>query len=226
MVRRSSITSMFVGSPIHPLQQHMEKCCECINHLPAFFKAVANRDYEQATKIQGIISKLEVEADDMKHDLRMNLPNSLFMPMPREQILDIVRQQDKIANTSKDIAGIMIGRKAELPEPISELFIAFVNRANDTAMQAKTAINELDELLETGFRGDQITRVSDMISELDDIEHDTDKIERQLRHALFAIENDYPALNMMFLYRVIDWIGKLADISQRVGSRLQLLLAR
>ena len=120
----------------------------------------------------------------------------------------------------------MIGRKAELPEPIAELFIAFVNRANDAALQAKTAINELDELVETGFRGGQITRVSDMISELDGIEHDTDKIERQLRHALFAIENDYPPLNMMFLYRVIDWIGKLADISQRVGSRLQLLLAR
>jgi len=226
MVRRSSITNMFAGSPVHPLQQHMEKCCECIGHLPAFFRAVADRDYEKAEEIQGIISNLEVEADDMKHDLRMNLPNSLFMPMPREQILDIVRQQDKIANTSKDIAGIMIGRKAELPEPIAELFIAFVNRANDAATQAKTAINELDELVETGFRGGQITKVSDMISELDDIEHDTDKIERQLRHALFTIENDYPPLNMMFLYRVIDWVGKLADISQRVGSRLQLLLAR
>ncbi len=226
MIRGSSITSMFAGSPIHPLQQHMEKCCECIGLLPEFFTAIAGQDYDRAGQIQNMISKLEVEADDMKHDLRMNLPNSLFMPMPREQILDIVRQQDKIANTAKDIAGIMTGRKAQLPEPIAELFIAFVNRANDAAIQAKTAINELDELLEAGFRGGQITRVNDMISELDSIEHDTDKIERKLRHALFSIENDYPPLNMMFLYRVIDWVGKLADISQRVGSRLQLLLAR
>lgn len=226
MVRRSSITSMFAGSPIKPLQKHMEKCCECIGELPNFFRAVAEGDFGRAEEIQKLISDLEVEADDLKQELRRNLPNTLFMPMPREQILDIVRQQDKIANTAKDIAGIMVGRKAEIPEPIAELFVTFVERANDAAEQAKTAINELDELLETGFRGGQITRVSNMISDLDDIEHDTDIIERQLRHALFTIEKDYHPLDMMFLYRVIDWIGKLADISQRVGARLQLLLSR
>ena len=226
MVRKSSITSMFAGSPIQPLQKHMQKCCQCIGELPNFFRAVAEGDYERAAEIQNRISDLEVEADELKQELRKNLPDTLFMPMPREQILDIIRQQDKIANTAKDIAGIMIGRKAFIPEPIAELFVAFVERANEAALQAKTAINELDELLETGFRGGQINRVNNMIADLDDIEHDTDMIERQLRHALFTIEKDYHPLDMMFLYRVIDWIGKLADISQRVGARLQLLMAR
>jgi len=226
MVRRSSITSMFAGSPVKPLQQHMEKVCQCAGQLPDFFKAIAAKQYKQAEIIQKSISAQEVEADEFKHTLRMNLPNSLFMPMPREQILDIVRQQDKIANTAKDIAGIMIGRKAEIPEPISALFIAFVESAVEAANQARAAINELDELVETGFRGRQIDVVETMIAKLDRAEHEADKIERQLRHALFSVEQDYPALNMMFLYRVIDWVGKLADISQRVGSRLQLLLAR
>ena len=226
MVRKSSITSMFAGSPIQPLQKHMDKCCECIGELPGFFRAVADRDFTSAAEIQNRISDLEVEADELKQELRKNLPDTLFMPMPREQILDIVRQQDKIANTAKDIAGIMIGRKAEIPEPIAELFVAFVERANEAAKQAQTAINELDELLETGFRGGQLNRVNNMISDLDDIEHDTDIIERQLRHALFTIEKDYHPLDMMFLYRVIDWVGKLADVSQRVGARLQLLMAR
>jgi len=226
MVRRSSITSMFAGSPVKPLQQHMEKVCQCAGQLPDFFKAIAAKQYDAAEIIQKSISTQEVEADEFKHTLRMNLPNSLFMPMPREQILDIVRQQDKIANTAKDIAGIMIGRKAEIPEPISELFIAFVESAVEAANQARAAINELDELVETGFRGRQIEVVEDMIAKLDRAEHEADKIERQLRHALFSVEADYPALNMMFLYRVIDWVGKLADIAQRVGSRLQLLLAR
>jgi hypothetical protein len=30
----------------------------------------------------------------------------------------------------------------------------------------------------------------------------------------------------MFLYRIIDWIGDLGDLAQRVGSRLELMLAR
>jgi len=217
---------MFAGSPVKPLQKHVEKVCECAGKLPDFFTAIAAKDYETAKKIQKQISKLESAADDLKHDLRMNMPNTLFMPMPREQILDIVMQQDKIANISEDIAGIMIGRKAEIPEPIADHFIAFVQSAVDAANQAKTAINELDELVEAGFRGREVTVVQDMISRLDDLEHESDKLERKLRFALFSIENDYPPLNMMFLYRVIDWVGNLSDAARRVGSRLQMLLAK
>ncbi len=226
MVRKSAIASMFAGSPVHPLQQHMEKVCECTSQLPLFFKALAAQDFAEATKIQGNISNLENEADKLKHSLRMNLPNSLFMPMPREQILDIVTQQDKIANMAKDIAGIMIGRKMQMPEPISALFIAFVECSVDATEQAKKAINELDELVEVGFRGGEVKLVHNMIEELNKIEYESDKFEQQIRHALFAIEKEYPPIDMMFLYRMIDWTGELADISQRVGSRLQLLLAK
>ncbi len=226
MVRKSAITSMFAGSPVRPMQQHMEKVCECTQKLPAFFKAMAAQDFGQASQLQAEIAKLENEADTLKHKLRMNLPNSLFMPMPREQILDIITQQDKIANMAKDIAGIMLGRKMQLPEPIAPLFISFVECSVQAAEQAKKAINELDELVEAGFRGGEVKLVADMIQELNQIEYESDKFEQQIRHALFAIEKEYPPIDVMFLYRMIDWTGELADISQRVGSRLQLLLAR
>lgn len=166
MVRRSAITSMFAGSPVHPVQQHMEKICECTSKLPNFFKAMASQDLKKAAKIQQEISKLENEADTLKHKLRINLPNSLFMPMPRDQILDIVTQQDKIANMAKDIAGIMLGRKMQMPEPIAPLFIGFVECSVKAAEQAKKAINELDELVEVGFRGGEVTLVAEMIQEL------------------------------------------------------------
>ncbi len=226
MVRKSTITSMFAGSPIKPLQQHMDKVQACVNELIPFFKSIVEKDFNQMKSIQQKIHRLETEADTLKHDLRINLPNSLFMPMPREQILEIVTMQDNIANKAKDIAGVVTGRKMELPEPIAELFIAFVERSVDASAHARTAINELDELVETGFRGGEVTLVKDMITRLNKVEHETDKLEMQIRHALFAIEKEYPPIDMMFLYRIIDWTGELADIAQRVGSRLQLLLAR
>jgi predicted phosphate transport protein (TIGR00153 family) len=92
--------------------------------------------------------------------------------------------------------------------------------------QANKAIHELDELLETGFRGSEVELVEAMIKELDAIERDTDKIEVEVRAALFAIEKELPPVDVMFLYQVIAGIGELGDIAQRVGSRLQLLLAR
>jgi len=204
----------------------MEKVQSCVSELSPFFKAVVANNRDTVAEIQKKIHKLETEADELKHELRMNLPTSLFMPMPREQILEIVRMQDKIANKAKDIAGVVTGRRMELPEPIAELFIAFVDRCIDASDQARTCINELDELVETGFRGREVDSVQKMISKLNKIEYETDKLEMQIRHALFAIEKEYPPIDVMFLYRIIDWTGEVADIAQRVGSRLQLLLVR
>jgi len=226
MVIKSSITSMFGSSPIRPLQQHMEKVHSCVSELNPFFEAIIAMDFDLVAKTQKRISKLENEADKLKHNLRMHLPKSLFMPMPREHILEVLTTQDQIANMSKDIAGVMTGRKMQLPEPIGELFLAFVARCVDASAQATTVVNELDELVETGFRGGEVSRVEKMIGKLHRIEHETDKLEQQVRHALFAIENDYPPVDVIFLYRIIDWVGEVADLSQRVGTRLQLMLAR
>jgi len=226
MIHKSAITSMFAGSPVHPLQQHMEKVFECTCLLPSFVQALAAQSFDEAESIQKQISKLENEADRLKHELRNNLPNSLFMPMPRGQILEIVTIQDTIANKAKDIAGIMMGRQIQIPEPITQVYTMFLKSSVEAVEQALEAVNELDELVETGFRGGEVNLVLDLITKLNKIEYATDKHEQQIRHALFAIEKDYPPIDMMFLYQIIDWTGELADIAQRVGSRLQLLLAR
>jgi len=204
----------------------MEKVHECVAELVPFFKAVIKKNFEEAAATQQRIHKLEVAADDLKHELRIHLPNSLLMPMPRERILDILTIQDQIANQAKDIAGLMTGRKTEIPEQISELFLVFVKSSVAASAQALNVINELDELVEVGFRGLEVSAVEEMINALDKLEYQTDKIERQLRAAFFTFEKELHPIDAMFLYRIIDWVGNIADISQRVGARLELLLAR
>jgi predicted phosphate transport protein (TIGR00153 family) len=65
-----------------------------------------------------------------------------------------------------------------------------------------------------------------MITKLDEIESNTDSLQSEIRNELFVIEKDLHPIDVMFLYKVIEWTGEVADHSQRVGSRLQLMLAR
>ncbi|HAR08295.1 MAG TPA: phosphate transport regulator, partial [Cobetia sp.] len=58
------------------------------------------------------------------------------------------------------------------------------------------------------------------------IEHDTDNMQIGLRAQLFKLEKDWPPVDVMFLYQIIEWIGDVADRAQRVGNRLELLMAR
>jgi predicted phosphate transport protein (TIGR00153 family) len=208
------------------MQEHISKAHACTKELIPFFDAMNAQDLETAKKIRENICVLEGEADSLKKDIRAHMPNSLFMPVPRSDILELLSMQDRIANRAKDISGIMMGREMVIPEEVRELMMKYLRAAINTSKRAKNALSELDELYETGFGSKEVDFVTSLLGKLDDQEHKTDEFEIKMRRALRDIEQNYPPLDMMFLYKVIEQIGDLADVSQRVGSRLQILIAR
>ena len=220
------IINLFGTSPVRPLQRHMAKVVECVEALPALFEAVLAGDFDAVDAVQERIATFENEADDLKHELRLQLPRSLFLAVDRRDLLEVLAMQDKIANRVKDIAGLVRGRRMTVPESIGVRFMGFVRRSVEACAQAQKTVDELDELVETGFRGAEVELVQEMITELDRIEKDTDEIQVDVRAGLFAIEKDLPPVDVMFLYRLIDWTGDIGDRAQRVGSRLQVMLAR
>ncbi len=219
-------SNLFGQSPIRPIQEHIGLAHQCAEQLPLFINAALANDWVEAEAVYNSIAKLEHAADDAKTSLRANLPNSLMMPVDRGDLLVMITQQDEIANCTKDIAGIMLGRQMQIPIEISELMKDFVDEAVATSAQALKAVNEMDELLEMGFKGRVLNVVEDLVKELNRLEHQNDELQIDVRAALFKIENTLPPVNVIFLYKVIEWIGALADAAQSAGGKLQLLIAR
>lgn len=224
-MQKPAILSMFARSPIRPLERHMDKANQCAELLSPFFNAVLQQDWQSAENLQQQICQRENEADELKNDLRLHLPKGLFLPVSRSDLLELLSKQDGIANRSKDIAGMVLGRKITIPESLHNTFIQYLNRCIDASKQATQAINELDELLESGFKGKEVTLVEKMIQTLDTIETETDQLQIQLRQQLFDIEKTLPPVEVVFLYKIIDWVGTVADVAQKTGGRLLILLA-
>ncbi len=223
---RNSILGVFAKSPIKPLEKHIKLVVKCSNQLIPFFNACNEQDWSEAAKVRRKLSKLEQDADALKRQLRLELPGGLFMPVDRADLLELLSQQDKIANKAKDIAGRILGRKLEIPESLQEQFNVYLARCIEATEKAAEAINELDDLLETGFRGREVNLVEKMINQLDEIEDDTDSMQIVLRKNLLSLESELNPVDVMFLYQIIDWVGDLADLAERVGARLEILLAR
>ncbi len=219
------VANIFGSSPVMPLEKHVDIAYRCAKQLNGFFKAAIAGDWDKAAEYRNVIEALEHEADDLKKEIRMHLPKSLFMPVPRQDLLELLLVQDKIANRTKDISGLVMGRKLQIPAPIAEDFLAFVNRNVDAAKQARKSVRELDELFTAGFRGAEVSLVESLIEELDRIETETDDLEADLRASLFKIEDSLEPVTAIFLYRVIELTGEIADMAERVGRRLELLLA-
>ncbi len=220
------ISDMLSRSPVAPLQEHIKTACEAAQLLPALFEAANLNDWEKVANINSDIKKLENDADEMKLNIRSNLPKSLFMPVPRQDLLELVLVQDKVANLSKKISSVVMRRKMQVPGALFDAFLDFVKRSVDAAMKAKQSVNELDELYETGFRGAEVKVVEKLIAKLDKIETETDVMQAGLQESLFLMEQDLPPVEVMFLYQLIDQVADVADMAERIGRRLELLLAK
>lgn len=223
---RNYFSQMFATSPITGIEQHMARIYDCAQVLPTFIDAACGGDFTQAGQLHEQIEELEHAADDIKHSLRLNLPKSIFLPVARADLLDLITAQDRIANRCKDISGLILGRQLMIPDSIQPQLKIFVARAVEAIAQAYKTVNELSELFESGFRGAEVDVMEGMIATLDNIESDTDRIEVEIRERLFSVEKDYPPVDIMFLYKIIDDIGELGNLSESVGARLQLILAR
>lgn len=219
------LVNIFGTSPVFPLEKHIGIAYNCAKELRRFFAAVVADDWDEVALSRAAIEKYEHDADDLKKEIRLNLPKSLFMPVPREDLLELLLVQDKIANRTKDVSGIVTGRKMQIPAQIAERFLEFVDRNIDAAKQARKSVRELDELFTAGFRGAEVVLVEDMIEELDRIETETDDMQAELRAAVFEIESSLNPVDAVFLYQVIELTGEIADMAERVGRRLELLLS-
>jgi len=226
MALSNSISNIFGVSPIKPLQNHMAAAIKCVDLLDPFLKATFEDNWDKATDVFDNISAEEQSADDLKKQFRMHMPKSLFMPVSRGDLLSIITKQDNIANLTKDICGIILGRKMAIPKKLQDDFIGFAESSAETCHKAHGAINELDELLETGFAGSEVKFVKKLIRDLAAQEQKVDKKEQKLRKKLFNIETDLSPIDVIFMYNIIDQIGGLADTAELIGNQVELLLAK
>ncbi len=222
----STIANMFGKSPFKALQGHMRVVLECAREIPPLFEALAAADQESVIATKDRIFAKEAEADRIKNDMRGALPRSLFMPVDRRDLLEVLQMQDSIADTAQDIAGMLVERRMEIPDFMQEPMLALARRSIDACEQSEKIIDELDELLAMGFRGREANRVEAMVEELNLIEDDTDELGIELARHLFEHEDELKPVSVMMWYQLIEWVGDLADYAEKVGDRLRLLIAR
>ncbi len=219
------LASLIGSSPFKPIQAQMRLVDECVSEIPALFDAVIENN-EQALKEQAAkIAAKEKEANELKHNMRAHMPKSLFMPVDRNDLLGMLEMQDAIANTSKRIAGLLTERHMEVPEGMSDSLKAFVMACVETCNHSRKIVEELDELIESGFRGREADTVQTMVGKLNQLEADTDSKGYALKQELFALEDQLSPVSVMMWYQILQWIGKLADEAEDVGEHVSLMVA-
>jgi predicted phosphate transport protein (TIGR00153 family) len=226
MKTTNPLASLLRRSPFKPIQEHMRTVKLCADEVPGLFEALLGGDDQALNAAKERIFTREQEADDIRNSLREHLPKSLFTPVDRRDLLDLMEMQDCIANVAQDIAGLLVERRMEVLEPMRDPLMELVKHCVATVAHLTKIAEQLDELVETGFGGNEADRVEEMIVELNRKEDETDRLGIALSKTLFDNEDQLKPLTVVFWYRLIEWIGDLADYAEKAGDRMRLLIAR
>lgn len=218
------IGNLFGRSPIRPMQQHMKAAVACAREVLPLVEAMAVGDQMAIAQHRVTIVKLEHQADQLKHEIRSHLPKRLLMAVERRDMLEILDYQDSVADVAQDVAELAALRHMKTPEVLKAPLVALAEAALSTCAQSESVINELDELVETGFGRHEVARVEVMIEKLNELESLADERGEEALRSLFSIEDEI-GVGAYYWYEIIQWIGDIADYAERVGNRIRLLIA-
>lgn len=220
----STIINLFGRSPFAPLKSHMNKVSECVHHLKSLFEAIKRKDYDAVQMIADKISELEHEADLTKNDIRNHLPKSLFLPIDRGNLLEVLGLQDKIADHAEDIAILTTLKQVEMLDAFKDIFDEFLDKNIEAFDHARLIIKEMHELLESSFGGAEAQKVRAMVDEVSFREHEADIIQRRLLKSFFKAEDQMPYSTFHLWMKIFEMIASISNLSEKLSNRVRLML--
>ena len=221
-----ALAALFGRSPFKAVQAQMEKARACVERIPALLQAMADDNAADFDRLYSEIYDLESEADQIKNDIRGHLPKSIFLPIDRGDLLEIVDVIDSIADSCQDIGNLLTLRKLKLPSKLKEALDQLVSESCKVCCQGADIVQELDELVETSFGGSEAEKVLAMIEKVNADETVADGVELAAAKTLFSLEEEIGAHEIMVWLRIIGKLGDLANVAERMANRLRLLIAK
>lgn len=219
-----TIARLFGKSPFSPLQSHMKKVSGCIKKLSEVFDALQNQDQEKINSLVSELCDLEHEADLSKNDIRNNLPRSLFLPIDRSQILDILALQDDIADKAEDIGNLLTVRPLPKMGEMIGALVQFFEKNIEAFWDVRNILKEMGELLESSFGGQEAQKVKKMVENTSFKEHEADVMKRQILKDFFGFADTLKPTDFYLWINLIEEVGSLSHISESLANRIRMIL--
>lgn len=224
MVR--SIFGLFAQSPFTPFLEMADKVEACTNQVPVLFDAFFEGNHEEVREIAERISHLEHEADVTKTKVRDALPRSLFLPVDRRDLLDVLSSLDAVADCAEDVAILFTLRDMEAHEELVPSLKSLVRRVMATVEKSLEIVREMEIVADASFTGREALRVRAMIDELGRLEHEADIVQDDLARRLFAIEESIKPGSLLMWNKIFNKVGDMANHAEKCGNRLRLFFAQ
>lgn len=215
---------LLAKNPFGSLREHMKKTQICVDKTKDMFKALFDGNKEQVKILAKEISKVEHECDIIKQNIHIMVSQSVFLPIEKRDLLEVISYMDDIADSAEDLGVLLTMRWMEMPLELKDSFQELLNKTYDVVDESAKVIFAIDRLLEAGFSGPDAEEVLQLINVVDKLEHEADKAQDQFGKKLFALENQFSAASLIMWIKIVDKVRHLSNSSEKMTSHIRLML--
>ncbi len=221
-----SIFDLFRKSPFAAIGEMMKEVMECVNRIPILYDAFLNSDMDNIKKIAKDISDHEYKTDIIKNQIRQSLPNSIFMPVARGDMLQIITAMDSIADKTEDLGVLMTFKRIVVPDEIKKEIVEFAEKVIKVVNLSRDVIDELETLKAASFAGPETKMLSNLLDKINESEHETDKFQYSLTKKILNSEKELDCGSLVLWLKIIETTGGIANSAEKMANRIRLIISQ
>ncbi|WNY23375.1 hypothetical protein MmiHf6_06820 [Methanimicrococcus hongohii] len=222
-----SILNIFVDSPMDALEDHSKKVIETVDRLSEMLDVYLDNDCTKTEEYCKMIDELEHDADKMKQQFQIVMPNSVVLQLDSNDLFDFLKAQDGIANIAQNTAHWMTLRPSEdIPQEIKDELRELMKMSMKCIRGYQGVMCCLEKVEATSYSKIEIHKLIEQIPEIETNEYEVDMFEIKVQKTLFAYEKEIGGAGVYHISRLIDNIGDVADQTAHTVDRMRKLLIK
>ena len=220
----STIGKLFGRSPFNLLQRHMDQAGRCVEKMGEALEAFETEEFDSLPAFATEVSRLEHEADQIRNDIRNHLLRRFFMPVDRGHVLRILSQQDSLADTAEDVCVLLTMKPIRIPDELRESFGKYRELAMKAVHLAGSIVDELDELVETGFGGAEAEKIRGLCRDVAYTEHEADVVAHEFVRGIYARDTEMTHGEFHLWMRLTRTLSDLPNTAENLADSIVMVL--
>lgn len=197
------------------IEEHLKKVKESLESMLSTIEDYLKDNIDSAELNASRTSKAESEADDIRHEIWGLLHQGAFLPVFREDVMELVKMVDEIAGHAQDCCKFVTIQRPEIPAELREDFLGI----------ARDSIASLPPLQEgMANLSEDFSRTRAKIAEINDIESALDESGARLSRRIFS--TDLHLAHKMHLKQLVNVVTGISDIAEDAAEILEALIVK
>ncbi len=166
-------------------------------------------DVDKAAKLAFETHRAEGIADDVRREVEVKLLAGALLPSSRRDVLQVIEQVDRLANSAEAILDYLLFQKPEIPEELGEIMLEIVEKTGEIFSKVERMIGHL-------FR--DLSQLHTETQAIEKIEGEIDQRERAIIKRLFKMDLDLARKLQLhgFVERLVEISDRAEDLSDYV----------